>query len=244
MEIIGAFIIGLASGTIGAISTGGGLISVPGVIFLGLSPVSAIATTRLSALSGAITSLYKYHKGKAIVARYLPFFVTIALLGGIIGPKLLLQINEDILERLIGLVLLAMLPVLMFVKGFGTDRKVRQKKHTIPGYFALFLVMIYGTMFGAGAGIFLVYTLIYFFGMTVTESNATGTAMWLFGTTAALIAYIINGVVVFSVGIPLLIGASIGGYSGAHLALKKGVAWVKIVLTIVIVLSSTKLIFF
>lgn len=52
MEAVGAFLIGLASGMVGAISTGGGLIYVPALIILGISPVSAIATTRLSALSG------------------------------------------------------------------------------------------------------------------------------------------------------------------------------------------------
>ncbi len=80
--------------------------------------------------------------------------------------------------------------------------------------------------------------------MNVTESNATGTAIWLVGTVVALIAYIINGAVVFSIGIPLLIGATIGGYIGAHLALKNGVVWVRSVLVIVIIVSGTKLIFF
>ena len=80
--------------------------------------------------------------------------------------------------------------------------------------------------------------------MTVTEANATGTAMWLIGTTTALIAYISNGAVVFSVGIPLMLGAIIGGYSGAQLALKKGTVWVKWFLVVVISLASIKLIFF
>ena len=241
---MGALLIGLVAGMVGAISTGGGLISVPAVIFLGLSPVSAIATTRLSAISGGLTSLFKYHKGKVIVWKYMLYFMVISLVAGVIGPKLLLEINEDILEKTIGVLMLTMLPLLLFKKNFGTINKPKQRKHKILGLLALFLVMIYGTMFGAGGGIFLIYTLMYFFGLTVTEANATGTAMWLVGTVVALVAYIANGVVDFSIGIPLLIGASAGGYIGAHLALKKGVAWVKGILIVVIVVSSVKLIFF
>lgn len=244
MEILGAFLIGLASGMVGAISTGGGLISIPGTIFLGLTPLQAIATTRLSAISGGVASLFKYHRGKAIVWRYLPYFMVISFIAGIIGPKLLLQINKDYLEKIIGILLLAMLPLLILTKDFGTVNKTKPRKHKLLGFITLFIVMIYGTMFGAGGGIFLIYALIYFFGLTVTEANATGTAMWQIGTIVALVTYIAKGVVVFSVGIPLIFGAIVGGYVGAHLALRNGVMWVKSILITVIILSSIKLIFF
>ena len=79
--------------------------------------------------------------------------------------------------------------------------------------------------------------------MTITESNATTTVMWLVGTATALVAYIGARVVVFPVGIPLLLGAALGGYTGAHLALRKGTAWVKIILAIVITVSAVKLLF-
>src|SRR3990167_5597120 len=118
MEILGALLIGLVAGMVGAISTGGGLISVPAVIFLGLSPVSAIATTRLSAISGGLTSLFKYHKGKVIVWKYMLYCMVISLVAGVIGPKLLLEINEDILEKTIGVLMLTMLPLLLFKKNF------------------------------------------------------------------------------------------------------------------------------
>ncbi len=244
MEVIGAFLIGLASGLVGAISTGGGLISIPGLIFLGQSPISAIATTRLSAISGGAAALFKYHKGKAIIWKYLPIFMVISLVAGIIGPKLLVQIDKNIVERLIGISMLIMLPLLVYKKDFGVAKKVRHKKHQLPGLVLLFIVMIYGTMFGAGGGIFLISVLVYFFGLTVTEANATGTAMWLVGTFTALVAYISHGEVVFSVGIPLLLGALIGGYVGAHIALQKGTVWVKWFLVSVVAISSIKLIFF
>lgn len=244
MEMLGAFLIGLAGGMVGAISTGGGLVTIPGVIFLGLSPIQAIATTRLSAVSGGLSSLYEYSKSKAIVWQYMLYFVIISLVAGVIGPKLLLQMNEELIAKIIGVLLLATLPMLMLKHDFGIINEVKQRNHKILGLLALFIVMIYGTMFGAGGGILLIYALIYFFGLNVTEANATGTVMWIVGMTIALITYVASGVVVFSVGIPLLLGAIIGGYLGARLALKNGLVWVKGVLAVVIVISSIKLIFF
>ncbi len=244
MEIIAAFLIGLASGLVGAIATGGGLISLPGVIFLGASPAAAIATTRLSAASGSFASLYRYKTSKMIIWKYVPALVTVSVLAGLIGPRLLLLINEDILEPLIGVLLLSSLPLLLWHKNFGIKHKKKRKRSKAIGMMVLFFVMIYGTMFGAGGGIFLIYSLMYFFGMNVIESNATGTAMWLAGTLVALVTYIASGMVVFSIGIPLMIGSSIGGYFGAQIALTRGTAWVKSVLILVIVISSIKLILF
>lgn len=244
MEILGAFLIGVVGGMVGAISTGGGLITIPGVIFLGLSPIQAIATTRLSAVSGGLSSLYEYHKSSAIIWRYMLYFVFLSAVAGIIGPKLLLQINEELIAKIIGLLLLATLPLFMLKQDFGIINQVKRRNHKILGLVALFVAMIYGTMFGAGGGVLLIYALIYFFGMNVTEANATGTVMWIVGMIIALITYIASGVVVFSVGIPLLLGAIIGGHLGARLALKKGVIWVKGVLAVLIVISSVKLIFF
>lgn len=244
MEIVVAFLIGLASGTVGAISTGGGLISIPGLIFLGLSPVSAVATSRLSAVSGGLTSVFKYHKGKAVAWQFLPIFMTISVLAGLIGPRLLIEIDKDMVEKLIGVSMLVMLPILMLRKDFGITRTERDPRRQKIGLLVVFLVMIYATMFGAGGGILLVNALVFFFGLTVTESNATGTAMFLVGTIVALATYISKGEVDFSTGIPLMSGALIGGYTGAHIALKKGTVWVKWFLAVVITVASIKLILF
>lgn len=244
MEFIGALLIGLASGMVGAIATGGGLISVPGLIFMGVSPVSAIATTRLSALSGSLVSLYEYNKGHKVLWKYLVPFSAVAFIAGLIGPRLLLSIRPDLVEPLIGILLLTTLPLLLMSKDFGIIHQHQRRRRKLAGLVMLFFVMIYGTMFGAGGGIFVIYTLTYFFGMTITEANATGTMMWLIGTATALVAYLSQQVVDLSVGIPLLIGAMAGGYFGARMALDKGTAWVKGVLIVVVVVAGVKLIFF
>ncbi|NRW85926.1 putative membrane protein YfcA [Clostridium beijerinckii] len=44
---------------------------------------------------------------------------------------------------------------------------------------------------------------------------------------AALIAYILNGKVLFMIGIPAAICASLGNYLGAHFAIKSGAKIIK-----------------
>lgn len=244
MNYVWVLLIGLASGAVGAISTGGGLISLPGLIFLGLSPVSAIATTRLGALSSGLASTYRYSKGKKILWRYVPYFMIVAIVAGFIGPRLLFQINEELLEPGIGVVMLLLLPTILHDKKFGLTIRRKSRNKKIAGLAALFVIMIYGTMIGAGGGIFLIYAIMYFFGTNVTQATATGTIMWLAGTIVATITYFHQGVIAFDYGIPLMIGSAIGGSLGAELALEKGVHWVRGILIIVILFASIKLILF
>ncbi len=239
-----SFLTGTISGFVGALSTGGGLISIPALIFMGLSPGSAIATTRLSALSGAISSFFRFRKGNVIIWQHIPYFIISAVLGGLVGARILLRIDEDVLTVTVGILLLLMLPLLFMKKNFGIVPRERSDKHHAIGLMLQFFIMIYGAVFGGGTGIFLTYVLVHFFGMTLIQSNATGTVMWLVVTATALISYIVAGAINFSVGIPLLLGAALGGYLGAHTALKAGNSVVKWAFGIMIIASSIKLIFF
>jgi uncharacterized membrane protein YfcA len=243
MNDLVAFVIGFTAALIGAIASGGGLISIPGLIFLGITPVSAIATTRLNLMTGGLSAIYRYRKDGAVLLKYMPQFLVLGLLAGIVGPRLLLGINQTTVQHLIGVMLLLMLPVLWFKKDAGTINIIRSRHRKFIGFFVLAAVLIYTTMFGGGGGIFLIYTFVYFFGMTVTEANATGLVVALFATFVALITYINGHVVDWSIGIPLMLGGIGGGYIGAHIALKRGAEWVKIILTIIIIISGVKLLF-
>ncbi len=242
--MLGAFVVGFLAALLGSISTGANLVSVPGLIFLGLSPISAIATTRLSAIGGGLAVVYRYNRAKKVLWRYIPQFVVVAVVAGIIGPKLLLNIDERIVEPIVGGLLLASLPLLFLKHNFGEKRQRTTPARKAAGMVVLLLVMIYSTAFSVGGGVFVLYTMAYFFGMTLTEGNATGTVVWVLGAATALLTYISHGAVNISLGLPLVAGAIIGGSIGAQLALDKGVAWVKYVLAVVILVSGLKLLFF
>jgi len=244
VDFILPFLIGFSSGFIGALASGGGLISIPALIFLGLSPSVAIATTRLSAITGSLSSIFKFKRAGIIQWKRVAPFLLSAVLGGIIGSKLLIQLDEGLLEKILGLVLLFLAPIIVFSKDFGLNVKEKGKNHKIVGFFIIFLIMIYAAMFGGGGGTFLIYALVYFYGMSIIQANANGTAMGIFATTTALIAYLFSGLVNFEVGIPLMVGSGLGGYLGAHTAIKKGNEKVKWVFLSIVLISGIKLLFF
>jgi uncharacterized protein len=241
MEIVVVALLGLVAGFISALSTGGGLITLPALLLLGLSPVSAIATSRFGAVSAALSSTYRYYKGRAIAWQYMPYFLALAVVAGVIGPHILLTLNQNLVEKGVSLLLLSMLPLLFLQKEVGAKTPGHTRERRGVGLCLIFVVLLYMTMFGPGSGILGVYVLVYMFGMGVVEATATCTVMALVGSSVALVSYIMSGSVVFHLAIPLAIGAFIGGYLGANTALKKGSTWVKWLLAIVIIISSLKL---
>jgi uncharacterized protein len=239
-----ALIIGLLAGIVGAISSGGGLLSIPCFIFMGVPPITAIATTRLGSAAGGFSSIYRYHRDNLIHWRYLPLLAPISCLAGIIGPRLLIQINQETVKNIVGVALLLLFVLLFYTKEFGLITKVRHRAHKAIGSVLVFFAMIYATMFGAGGGAIVINIVMFFFGMKVNESTATGMSVWLVGTTVAAIAYSMSGAVDFSLAIPLMLGSVVGGYIGAHVAVIKGNAWAKKILAIMVLLSGIKILFF
>lgn len=244
MEMILAFLLGMCSGFIGGFSTGGGLVSIPGLIFLGLPPATAIATTRLSALSSGVTAVLRFRKDNLVQFKMIAPLIPLAIFAGIAGSEILLSIDQDLLTTLVGVLLLLLVPFLLFKKDLGVIKKHRGNAFKYAGYFVIFLVLVYSAFFGGGAGMFAVYAFIYFFGMSVIQANANATVLNIFTVLTAIIFYAGSGSIRFDLGIPLMIGSAIGGYLGASSAVKKGDAFVKVAFVIIIVISSIKLIFF
>src|SRR5579884_4158514 len=157
-----AFLLGFIAAFIGAIASGGGLISIPGLVFIGLPPVAAIATSRLNLLAGGSSAIYRYKKDGAVLWRFILPLLVLGIAAGVFGPRLVLHLNPRLLQRLIGIILLIMLPMMWLKKSSGTINIMRSKRRRLIGMVILTLVLFMTTTFGGGGGILLIYTFVYF----------------------------------------------------------------------------------
>ena len=209
-----------------------------------MPPHVAIATNKFGATGLSIGAIVKFWKNKKILWKYAIPFSVLAIVGGLTGAKFLLEINEDILLRVVGIVLLLFLPIMYFNKDIGTLQRKTSNLKKIIGTILYFLLLVFGGFFGGGAGMLIFICLMYFFGFTIIESNATDIVPWFFVSLSSLIYFSLNGMVELYIGIALFIGMLIGGYFGAHIAIKKGNKWVKTIFAIIVVVASIKILFF
>jgi len=237
------FLVGNMAGFLGAIIGGGGLVSIPFLMFLGLPPQIAIATNKLGSIGFSLGAISKFWKERKIVWKFVLCFSLLGTGGAYFGANLLLNIDQQSLSKIISLILLLFLPFIFIKKSFGIKRKNTSKIKRIIGYSLYFLAMVYGGFFGGGAGFLIIYIVVFFFGLKIIEANATDSIPWLIQSIVSLIIFALNGLINYRYGMVLFLGMLSGSYFGAHIAIRKGDAWVKIVFAGIIIFSAIKILF-
>jgi len=231
-------LLGLASGFIGGIATGGGMLAIPSLMFMGLSPVGAIATTSLVGFS-TVSSGLKFHRAKVVDSRRAVPFIFIGLAGGILGASLLPHINNLFMQKAFGVACLIL--ALAIARNKTAPVRPRTKSRDALGFTLAFVASVLVAIIGTGGGIFMLYIFTYFYGMTILQANATSKIMAIGGVPASIVVLTHAGLINYHVGVPLAIGSTVGGYLGAHTAIKKGDARVKRIFLAIVILSGLKL---
>ncbi len=240
MELVYILIIGITSGFVGAIAGSGGLISISFLIFLGVPPQITLATNKFGGLGMSAGALYKFIREKKIVWPYAIWLGISGILGSFIGSKILLTINVDLLQKLIGILLIILVSTIFTKRNFGIDEKPVSMTRKVLGSLLYFFISIIASFFG-GLGAILISIVVFFFGLSIIRANATELVSYSVFSLSSVIIFALNGLVDYRIGIILFIGMLIGGYIGAHTAIKKGNKWVKVIFAIVIIVSAIKI---
>jgi|GEM_PF-419679 len=234
------FLVGIVSGFFGAIAGGGGLISIPFLLFLGIPPQVALATNKFGGLGLSIGAIYKFFKEKRIVWIYAIGLSAAGILASLIGSRILIEIEPKHLNVFVAFLLIILAPTVFLSKNFGMIEKNRSPKFHFWGYFFYFIISILASIMG-GFGAILISGVIYFFGLTIIKANATELISYTALSISATIIYMFNGLIDYKLLLCLFPGMSIGGYIGAHTTIRKGNSWVKIIFIAVIIFSALKL---
>lgn len=238
------FLVGVVASFFGSMVGGGSLLSIPFLIFLGLPPQVAIATDRFGGIGAATTAFLKFKKAEKIVWKYIPLLAVISLAGSLIGANILLSVDPKILQKIAGVLLLVLLPFVFLKRDIGVERTETSKLKKIFGSIIYFFIQTFTGFFGAGTGPFIFYTLMIGFGLSIIEAVATQILPLLVLSVSSIAIFTLKGIINYKIGIILLAGMATGGYIGAHVALKKGSAWVKSLFVILVVIAATKLLLF
>lgn len=238
------FLVGVIAAVMGTLVGGGGLLSIPFLIFVGLPPQMAIATDRLASLGQIITALWTFAKSDKIRWSYIPIFSVLSLIGSFLGVYILFSIDEGVIKYVIGGILLCLLPLVMLSKDLGVKRSKSTKLKIAIGLALYVIVQTYAGFFGGGSGTLIIYVCMFFFGFSIIEVNATGLIPWSLIAISSSIIFIQKGLVDYVLALALFIGMAVGGYFGAKIALKKGDLWVKKLFAILVVVMAIKLLFF
>lgn len=242
MEYSLIVLLGFVVGVIAPIAGITGLIIVPAMIFMGISPHLALGTSRLSYIFLWLAAFKKFESSGKIVKSHLWPLSIAAVTGGTIGAMLVLKVPEDMLKTLIGVFTLLVVSVAWINPKLGIEKTETSKHKHITGFISYFLLSIYGGFFGGGIGALTTVLCAYFFGWTMLESKATQAVPKILRMFVGVAPFVFTNQVDYIYGGLLGLGMLAGGYLGAHIAIEKGDIWLKRVFMATSAVMALKLI--
>lgn len=236
-------IAGFISGFINTLAGSGSLVTLPLLIFSGLPANVANGTNRVGILLQNVVGIESFRQKGVLDFRGVLWLGIPAVVGSILGAQIAVSLDEIIMRRVIGVIMLAMLFVIILKPKrwlVGELTKI-EKRPTLFQIVLLFLIGMYGGFIQAGVGIFLLAALVLGIGYDLVRANAVKVGIILFFTIFALLVFLRNGQVNWILGLILAVGNMLGAWVGAKVATEKGSEWVHRLLIAVVIVSAANL---
>lgn len=237
------------AGFVDAVAGGGGLISLPAYTFAGIPIHLAAGTNKFamslgtgSAMLGFIKS-GKVHMKTGIVAGLG------ALIGSPLGAKLQLLMPENV----VSVMMLIVLPCVAIYTACNHKMGMGENNFTEPETFDLifglktfaigFFIGGYDGLIGPGTGTFLILCFSSILGFELIISSGCAKIVNFISNISALTIYLIEGKVMFAVGVPACICAVLGNQLGTRMAVRGGSKVVRYLVFVVLGMMIAKFIY-
>jgi uncharacterized membrane protein YfcA len=235
------FFTAFVGGTLNSVAGGGSFFTFPALVFTGVAPIAANATSTVAIWPGSVASIGAYRRELAAQKRViLLILVGTSLIGGVFGAILLLRTPQSAFEQLLPYLLL--FATVLFAVSTPVTKRLRMRnivksEVSLAGLIGIavvqFIIAIYGGYFGGGIGILMLAALALMGMESIHSMNALKVLLASCINGVAVITFIIAGVVAWPQAILMAVGAIIGGYGGAYYARKIDQKWVRLFVIVV-----------
>ena len=223
-EQILLFFISTLANTFSAYAGGGaGLLQLPALIFLGLPFAVALATHKIASVALGIGAAIRHSREKKLQWRFALFILVTGVAGVIPGARFILTVPENIANLSLGVMTVGLAVYSWRKPDMGIDLKTmhRDAYGYLIGGVVLFLIGVLNGSLTSGTGLFCTIWLVRWFGLDYKLAVAyTLVVVGIFWNGSGALTLALLGTVKWSWLPVLIIGSAVGGYSGAHLAIR------------------------
>ena len=233
------FCVAFFASLIDSIAGGGGLLTTPSMLLVGISPLNVLATNKFQSCFGTFTSTYNYYKNGLLVDNKKILYFVLSFVGSSIGTLLVSRISNDTLESIIPILLIA--AAVFFITNKGPSEVKTNEKLLILFNLFIFAIGFYDGFFGPGTGSFFVLTFIIIKGANIMQSTAITKLLNFASNFAAFIIFALQGYVIWYLGLVMAVAQIAGAFTGSRFAIRNGEKVVRPVLVIVSILLSLRI---
>lgn len=235
--LIGAAALG---GALNAVAGGGSFFTFPALIFVGVPPVPANATSALALLPGSVASAAAYRRDLGGERPRVLLFGLASFAGGTLGALLLVGTPPSAFDAALPLLMLT--ATVLFAAGPKLTAAVRSRRTasgaqssarpTWMGGVIQFVISIYGGYFGGGMGMMMLAAFSLLGMEDLHRMNGLKAVLAVVLNAVALGTFAAAGVIEWREGLVMTGGAIAGGYGGAMIAKRLDPRWVRTFVTL------------
>ena len=235
------FLVAGLAGFIDAIAGGGGLLTLPALLAVGIPPTQALATNKLqSSFSSFSASLYFVRSG-LVNLRQMRLPILCTFIGAALGAEAVQLIDAGILVQLIPILLVCIALYFLFCPNLDQERGPSLWSESL---FALVIggsIGFYDGFFGPGTGALFTVAFVAIAKLSLVNATARTKVLNFTSNIAALLFFILAGLPVWEIGLLMAAGGFLGARVGAKVVVSKGQRWIRPMVVLMSMAMAIKL---
>jgi uncharacterized membrane protein YfcA len=195
------FVVAMIAGWVDSIAGGGGLLTVPSLLLVGVPPAVALATNKLQSSAGTLTaSIYFIRKG-AVNLRQIKWKVLATFVGSVVGSWLVLKIDAGLMLAYLPVLLILVGLYFLFSPNIGDEDRKRRLTQTAFAIAICPLLGLYDGFIGPGTGSFMALSLVLLCGYNLSKATANAKVLNFTSNISSLLYFILFGEVFWLIGL-------------------------------------------
>ncbi|MER6582039.1 TSUP family transporter [Nonomuraea sp. NPDC001023] len=232
------------AGWVDAVVGGGGLVQLPALLMTGMPPVQAMATNKFSSVFGTASAAVAYARSTKIDRQVALPGAALAVVSAGLGAWAAAAISADVLRPVVMVVLLGVAAFVTLRPSMGAlpQPHLRTGARVVAAVAAAGVgIAFYDGIMGPGTGTFLIIAFTTILGLDFVSASASAKIINVGTNLGALAVFGLQGHVQWALGLGMALCNVAGAQLGARMAIRRGTAFVRVVLLCVVVAMVIRL---
>lgn len=237
-------IIGLIAGFIDAVVGGGGLLSIPALLTLGIAPHTALGTNKVAASFGSSMAAWTYYRQHLFTPSFWYFAFIATFIGAVLGSFLVYLVDTQWLEKVLPLLIIGIAIYSLVSPNAISDTHCQpptQKPNSLKQALQGLLLGTYDGFAGPGIGAFWTVSSGTLYQLPLLHSCGLARAMTFTSNITALVIFGILGQVQWQIGLWMGVCMMLGSFIGARCAIRYGMPFIRPLFIFIVLLIAANL---
>lgn len=240
LALVALGVVAFLASVVASVTGGTSLVTVPAMLMFGMSPTRAIGTNMLALVGLSSGATARFLREGSIPRHPTLGLLLISTPASFVGASVAIALPDAVLRITVAVAVMVMGLVVFAPRGApsGRERQSPWWAYALMGLWAM-----YGGLFSGGYATVLTLACVALFGLPMLRAVAVAKLVNLAGSAAAASVFIADSQVDWGVAAVMGVAGVLGGWVGAHLALRWGAEPVRRLMLVVVTGLGVRLVY-